>query len=286
MPARSQHCHCLTFPPPSIPLTILSSWKDLIGYYWFRKARNRFKSYLTERCQKIKLGDCLCSKADLTFGDPQGSVLGPLLFTLYATSLNKLSLDMLSLTTSTLLTASCMCPLHQVTPVQPWMVYNCAWTLSSHGCRQINRNWAQKKLNSSLSRTNGSRANISLCFLLRFLVSKLTQQNLLGILGIIFDKNFTCRWHTPAVTSSCFYHIRNLLCIRRYLDRDSAILFANALVSSRLHYGNSLLSEIADTDLTKLQRVQNRLARIVTKSLPNTRSLLLLRSFHWLPVTV
>ena len=55
-------------------------------------------------------------------------------------------------------------------------------------------------------------------------------------------------------------------------------------MSSRLDYCNSLLSGIAETDLTKLQRVLNRLARVVTKSPPFTRSVPLLRSLHWLPV--
>ena len=58
----------------------------------------------------------------------------------------------------------------------------------------------------------------------------------------------------------------------------------NALVSSRLYYSNLLLSGIAETDLTKLQRVLNRLARVVTKSPPFTRTVPLLRSLHWLPV--
>ena len=55
---------------------------------------------------------------------------------------------------------------------------------------------------------------------------------------------------------------------RRYLGLKSANLLANALVSSRLDYCDSLLSGIADTDLAKLQRVQNRLAGVVTKSPP------------------
>ena len=45
-------------------------------------------------------------------------------------------------------------------------------------------------------------------------------------------------------------------------------------------YCNSLLSGIAETDLTKLQRVLNRLARVVTKSPPFTHSVPLLRSLH------
>ena len=94
---------------------------------------------------------------------------------------------------------------------------------------------------------------------------------------MIFDKNFNFRSHISATCSSCIYHIRDLRRIRRHLDLDSAKLLANALVSSRLDYCNSLLSGIAETDLTKLQRVLNRLARVVTKSPPFTRSVPLLR---------
>ena len=103
-------------------------------------------------------------------------------------------------------------------------------------------------------------------------------------LGVIFDKNFNFRSHISAICSSCIYHIRDLRRIRRHLDLDSAKLLANTLVSSRFDYCNSLLSGIAETDLTKLQRVLNRLARVVTKSPPFTRSVPLLRSLHWLPV--
>ena len=58
----------------------------------------------------------------------------------------------------------------------------------------------------------------------------------------------------------------------------------NALVSSRFDYCISLLSGIAETNITKLQRILNRLARVVTKSPPFTRSVSLLRSLHWLLV--
>ena len=102
--------------------------------------------------------------------------------------------------------------------------------------------------------------------------------------GVIFDKNFNFRLHISAICSICIYHIRDLRRIRRHLDLDSAILLANALVSSRFDYFNSLLSWIAETDLTKLQRVLNRLARVVTKSPPFTRSVPLLCSLHWLSV--
>ena len=84
-------------------------------------------------------------------------------------------------------------------------------------------------------------------------------------LEVIFDENFTFRSPISAICSSCMYHIRDLRHIRRHFDLDSANLLATVLVSSHLNYCNSLLYGIADIDLTRLQRVQNRLAHLVTK---------------------
>ena len=59
---------------------------------------------------------------------------------------------------------------------------------------------------------------------------------------------------------------------------------ATALVSSRRDYCNSLLRNIASRDIAKLQRVQNCLARVVTRYPRFSRSVPLLKSLHWLPV--
>ena len=45
----------------------LDDWFGVTGM-----ALDWFKSYLTGRCQRIRLGDCLLSKADFIYGVPQG----------------------------------------------------------------------------------------------------------------------------------------------------------------------------------------------------------------------
>jgi hypothetical protein len=103
-------------------------------------------------------------------------------------------------------------------------------------------------------------------------------------LGVVFDKNFNFRCHISQVCSSCYYHIRDMRRIRRHLSLDNAKCLASALVSSRLDYCNSLLFDIADKDMKRLQRVQNCLARVVTRSTPLAHSTPLRQSLHWLPV--
>ena len=52
-------------------------------------------------------------------------------------------------------------------------------------------------------------------------------------LGVIFDRNSTCRSYVSSFCTSCFYLIRDLRHIHFYLDVDSTRLLAAALVSSR-----------------------------------------------------
>ena len=50
-----------------------------------------FSSYLTECFQSVKIGSTLSDLQKLLFGVPQGSVLGPLLFSLYTSPLSTLT---------------------------------------------------------------------------------------------------------------------------------------------------------------------------------------------------
>ena len=58
-----------------------------------------------------------------------------------------------------------------------------------------------------------------------------------------------------------------------------------SLVTSRLDYCNSLLYGCSKSNIDKVQRLQNSLARVVTNSYAfNTSSSQLLHELHWLPI--
>ena len=64
-------------------LSCLLDWFDVGG-----SALKWFSSYLTECYQSVKIGSTLSDLQKLLFGIPQGSVLGPLLFSLYTSPLS------------------------------------------------------------------------------------------------------------------------------------------------------------------------------------------------------
>ena len=83
---------------------------------------------------------------------------------------------------------------------------------------------------------------------------------------------------------SCFYHIRDLRRILRHIPLFTAKTISNALIRSRLDYCNSVIYNNAKQDLSKLQRVQNCLSRVVQRAPRFSPSLPLLKQLCWLPV--
>ena len=71
-------------------------------------------------------------------------------------------------------------------------------------------------------------------------------------LGVSFDQNFNFRKHITKVCQACYYHITDFRRVRRHLDKLTATTLANALVSSRLDYCNSLFYGLPDKDIYKL----------------------------------
>ena len=103
-------------------------------------------------------------------------------------------------------------------------------------------------------------------------------------LGVLFDSSLNFRKHISQTCRACFYHICDLRRIRKSLSLDIAKQIAVALVSSKLDYCNSLFHNMPEKDIARLQRVQNCLARVVTKAPRFSRSVPILKRLHWLPV--
>ena len=103
-------------------------------------------------------------------------------------------------------------------------------------------------------------------------------------LGVMFDSTMSMELQINSVTKSCYYQIRRIRKIRKYLTEDATKSLVNAHITSRLDYCNSLLAELPQYLTKKLQRVQNCSARLI-KQIPFRASITNhLKYLHWLPV--
>ena len=257
----------------------LSDWYGISG-----QAQIWFSSYLQNRHQSVKIEDTFSDKVTLSYGVPQGSVLGPVLFTLYTTPLSAIisSFDinhhLYADDTQIYMSLSVSNAKKSLEKLQHCLMDVSAWMKGS-----------KLKLNPSkteflLIGTKLQREKFLNDFPCLLLGQDTNPSTSAKNLGVLFDSSLNFRKHISQTCRACFYHIRDLRRIRKSLSLDLAKQIAVALVSSKLDYCNSLFHNMPEKDIAKLQRVQNCLARVVTKAPRFSRSVPILKRLHWLPV--
>ena len=86
------------------------------------------------------------------------------------------------------------------------------------------------------------------------------------------------------VSKSVNFHSRNISGIRQFIDKDTCHSVVRSLITSRLDYCNSLYNGMTGKNLDRLQKLQNKSARIIHCKPPSTHITPLLKELHWLPV--
>ena len=124
------------------------------------------------------------------------------------------------------------------------------------------------------------RDKLKACFPIDILGNSFCPADSVKNLGVWFSLSK----HVQNVCKSCFVKLRDFRHVRQFLTHDVSVLVANALVSSRLDYCNSLVRSLSKFNLRKLQCIQNSAARIVSNTSRYTSITPVLKKLHWLPV--
>ena len=103
-------------------------------------------------------------------------------------------------------------------------------------------------------------------------------------LGVVFDPTMNMSSHVTSMCRSLNFCLWNMARIRRFIDHETCRNAMRALVLSKLDYANALLCGCKSTDIARLQRIQNRAARIAFQVPRRHPTSELLHSLHWLPV--
>ena len=106
-----------------------------------------------------------------------------------------------------------------------------------------------------------------------------------GFLFVVASYNTFSDQMSSLSKSCCYSHIRQLRCIRPYLDSKTASrpTIAASIVHSKLDYTVTLYYNLHKSQINRLQQIQNCLARTVVKD-PKSLVTPILRSLHWLKI--
>ena len=255
---------------------------DLASYGVEGNAFLLLQSYLSDRTQRVVVGEAVSEPTTLQCGVPQGSVLGPILFIIYTSSLVSLlnaheinyhfyaddtqlyiEIDNIQDTKDKLSSL--------LSDIKKWM---CERKL------KLNDNKTEVILIKGNLRNSVAEEFGNLDFGSSQLDPHLSVKNL----GIIFDSSLSFRNHINSVVKACNFHIRNIYAIRKYLNKESLVTLVYSLVLPRLDYCNSLFVGLPNRELRKLQSVLNRAARLVFALSPRVPTTPYLMELHWLPI--
>ena len=197
-----------------------------------------FKSYFSVRYQSINTSGALSCPQHLPFGVPQGSVLDPVLFSLYTKSLSQvitnhnLSHHLYAVDTQVYISLSQSSAQESVSTLSNCLTDILLWLESS-----------KLKLNPDktyliIIGTKQQRNRVINHFPVKLLGSGTFPSDTVRNLGVVSDSDSKFRQHISQVCKSCFYHIRDLRRIRRHISISTAKTISTALISSRLDYCN------------------------------------------------
>ncbi|KAK6181917.1 hypothetical protein SNE40_009694 [Patella caerulea] len=237
-----------------------------------------FRSYLTDRKQEVIIDGIRSKQKCLRYGVPQGSVLGPLLFTSYTTPvadiMRRHDLDHHMYADDTQLYVEVDANNKNLAKLE--------------ACIEDLRNWMKSnflKLNDDkteaifFSKTKLSLHNSVLVGDVHIETSDYVRN-----LGVLLDENLKMKRHVSTICKKANFHLYRIGRIRNLLDTDTTKLLINAFVTSTLDYSNSLLYGLPSYLIHQLQSIQNKAARIITRTNIRQHITPILADLHWLPI--
>ena len=202
-----------------------------------------FWTYMEDRTYRVQIDSTTSEHIPLQCGVPQGSVLGPVMFTLYTTPMQRIFrrhgvhyhkyADDIQLYVS----YNPAVPGDQVETVR--RLTDCV--------KEVRRWMTLRMLKLNDDKTEMiifiSKHHLKLYGVCCMTIGAdiISPVDCVRNLGVDMDQHLTMTHHVTAVCAACNYYLYRLSSIRHYLTTEATKSAVNALVTSRLDYCNSLL---------------------------------------------
>ena len=226
------------------------------------KSLDWFKSYLTNRKQRCSVNGCLSDFTTLKCGVPQGTILGPLLFLIYINDLpNCLSFSVPRMYADDTHITYAGSDLHLIQ------------SSISHDLEKLSKWLVSNKLTLNATKTEfmliGSRQRLStLSDTLELSIDNVPIEKVSSVksLGIYVDENLTWYLHVDKLCKKIASAIGAIKRVKPFVPQSTLLSIYNSLVQPHFDYCSLVWGNCGKTLSNKLQKLQNRAARVITSS--------------------
>ena len=245
-----------------------------------------FSYYLTDRTHYVSLSNHCSAINHVHSGVPLCSVLGPMLYTMYIKPLSTI------IDSHSIIHHSFADDLQLQMSAPPDRISELLHSMQS--CMSDVKAWAT----ANMHKLNDNKTELMLVTSKRTKhLHSLPTSITMGNVQIAFKKsvkNFgftlychlTMNAHISNIARTCYFELRRLASIRRFLTSTATATLVSAFVLSGIDCCNSLLFGSTHDVTSHMQRIQNYAARVILR-LPKSSSITIhLKSIHWLPVKV
>ena len=221
-----------------------------------------FRSYLTDRYQRCFVNGCLSDEIKITCGVPQGSVLGPLLFLIYINDLSscfdhgtaRMYADDTNLSFSACFPIELQRQMERdLRKLELWLIAN-KLTLNALKTEYMIIGTRQK-ISSLIDDVALSIGGISLC-----------KVRHVKCLGVTIDENLTWKKHVDNVIKKVSIGMGLLCRTRNFLTEKQLITIYHSIIEPHFDYCCIVWDSMSDTLANKMQKLQNRAVRIISRA--------------------
>ena len=225
------------------------------------KALDLLKNYLTDRTQRCQLNGMLSNQRRilLTCGIPQGSILGPLLFIIYINDLP----NCLKHTTPRMFADDT-----SLTAVGK--TFNEAEEIANKDLKNVKAWLSSNELSLNIAKTEylliGLRAKIKRMDVqptVKIDTCPIKRVKCAKMLGVEIDEHLNWEKHIECIASKVSSGIGALKKLKEFVNRDTLVLVYNALIQPHFDYCCEVWDELGKGLSERLQKLQNRAARLI-----------------------
>ena len=253
------------------------------SYYGIiEKEQSWFQSYLENRALVVKCNGKMSDESQVNIGVPQGSVHGPVLFMIYVNDLSQhIHIGTSNLYADDALiccTDSTISGLNKI--LQKCVDDVCIWYNGNK--LGVNAAKSNAMILASPHLLKNCDENVSMILN----GSDIEDCKHADYLGLTIDNNLTWDQHIDKICRSLSFKVSRLARAKRILPAYLLLKIYNSVIQPSFDYGITIWGNTTESNLAKVQHIQNYAARIVTRNFDykNYRGIDLVHSLGWMNI--